>query len=174
VLQTFTPLQGQKLDACLKALKFALKNDRTKALLDSLERQKQTFELALLTLSMYSHCHLRSLIDRDLQIDEVDASVKERMIAQNERDENQAFRQCDITPSRTVTEGVVVQRTKEIMEWLHLGSFSERHRYIVSQRVENTGQWFLDAPEFKEWLDGNERRLLYCPGIGSTSSCSNC
>jgi len=63
--------------------------------------------------------------------------------------------------------GVVVQRTKDILEWLHRGSFSERHRYIVSQRVGNTGKWLVETPEFKEWLDGPESKLLYCPGIGT-------
>ena len=54
MLKDFAPREGQKLETCLKALKFALKNDGTKAILDRLERQKQTFDLALLTLSTYS------------------------------------------------------------------------------------------------------------------------
>jgi len=51
-LLQFAQRPGQKFEACLKAIKFALKSDKLKGLLDRLERQKQTFELALETLAM--------------------------------------------------------------------------------------------------------------------------
>jgi hypothetical protein len=51
-LLKFAHRPGEKLEACLKAIKFALSNDKLKVLLDRLERQKHSFELALQTLSM--------------------------------------------------------------------------------------------------------------------------
>ena len=54
LLIQFVPRQDQKVEACLKAVKGVLKKGDMKAFLGRLEGQKKTFELALLTLSMYS------------------------------------------------------------------------------------------------------------------------
>ncbi|KAI0112045.1 hypothetical protein GGR51DRAFT_53829 [Nemania sp. FL0031] len=42
-------------------------------------------------------------------------------------------------------------------------SFSEKQNEIFSQRQPGTGQWFLNSPEFKEWISA-PGATLWCPG----------
>jgi len=58
-LLKFTPRENQKLEEFFKAVKYVLKKEETKTLLDRLERQKQTFQLALFALSTYSELEMR-------------------------------------------------------------------------------------------------------------------
>jgi len=50
------------------------------------------------------------------------------------------------------------------MEWLSPIDFPAQQHDIITQRQEGTGQWFLDSPEFKRWLQGSDK-TLFCPGI---------
>ena len=50
------------------------------------------------------------------------------------------------------------------MQWLSPTDFPAQQHDIISRRQEGTGQWFLDCPQFKEWLQGFNR-ILFCPGI---------
>jgi len=51
-----------------------------------------------------------------------------------------------------------------MLTWLSQSDYSVQQRGIISQRQEGTGQWFLDSPQFKQWLDGPDM-TLFCPGI---------
>lgn len=57
-----------------------------------------------------------------------------------------------------------LQQHNTIMQWLSLTDFPAQKKDIISRRQEDTGQWFLDAPEFKRWLQGSDK-TLFCPGI---------
>jgi len=50
------------------------------------------------------------------------------------------------------------------MDWLSPTDFPAQQRDIITRRQEGTGQWFLDTPEFKRWLQGSDK-TLFCPGI---------
>src|SRR6266704_3252811 len=50
------------------------------------------------------------------------------------------------------------------MEWLSPTDFPALQHDIITRRQEGTGQWFLDTPEFKRWLQGSDK-TLFCPGI---------
>jgi len=50
------------------------------------------------------------------------------------------------------------------MEWLSPADFPAQQHDIITRRQEGTGQWFLDTPEFKRWLEGSDK-TLFCPGI---------
>jgi hypothetical protein len=50
------------------------------------------------------------------------------------------------------------------MQWLSPTDFPAQQHDIVSRREEGTGQWFLDSPQFKRWLQGSDK-TLFCPGI---------
>ena len=52
-----------------------------------------------------------------------------------------------------------------MLEWLLPGSFTEKQDALVAVRVERTGEWFLQAEEFQEWVNGSECTLLFCSGI---------
>ena len=57
-----------------------------------------------------------------------------------------------------------LHRHDAIMQWLSPTDFPAQQHDIISRRQEGTGQWFLDAPEFKRWLQGSDE-TLFCPGI---------
>jgi hypothetical protein len=50
------------------------------------------------------------------------------------------------------------------MKWLSPTDFPSQKNDIITRRQEGTGQWFLDSPEFKRWLEGSDK-TLFCPGI---------
>lgn len=52
-----------------------------------------------------------------------------------------------------------------VLNWLSLLTFKDRHHAIRSLRQPDTGGWFFETEEFKEWLEGNKNSALWCPGI---------
>jgi hypothetical protein len=46
------------------------------------------------------------------------------------------------------------------MEWLSPTDFPAQQRDIIIRRQEGTGQWFVDSPEFKRWLQGSDKDAL--------------
>jgi len=67
-----------------------------------------------------------------------------------------------VTKSIRNTQGL--QQHHAIMEWLSPTDFPAQQHDIISRRQEGTGQWFVDSPEFKTWLQGSDK-TLFCPGI---------
>jgi len=57
-----------------------------------------------------------------------------------------------------------LQQHDAIIEWLSRMDFPAQQQDIISRRQEGTGQWFLDSPEFKRWMQGSNK-TLFCPGI---------
>lgn len=40
-----------------------------------------------------------------------------------------------------------------------------KHRIIKKPRIEGTGRWMLDSPEFEAWLFDPRSSCLWCYGI---------
>lgn len=63
-----------------------------------------------------------------------------------------------------------VQREQErqehqlLVEWISSAKHSSQQSDFIARRQPGTGQWFLDSPEFNNWLDGPSH-TLFCPGI---------
>lgn len=57
-----------------------------------------------------------------------------------------------------------LQRHRLIIDWLSSDDFPAQHADFVARRQADTGLWFLDSPEFTEWVHGASR-TLFCPGI---------
>jgi len=57
-----------------------------------------------------------------------------------------------------------LQQHDTIMQWLSPTDFPAQQHDIITRRQEATGQWFLDASEFRRWLQGSNK-TLFCPGI---------
>ncbi|KAF2179090.1 hypothetical protein K469DRAFT_322187 [Zopfia rhizophila CBS 207.26] len=57
-----------------------------------------------------------------------------------------------------------------MMQWLSSADFSVQQHDIITRRQEGTGQWFVDTPKFKWWLQGFDKTLfcLGIPGAGKT------
>lgn len=53
---------------------------------------------------------------------------------------------------------------KRLMEWISSTDFPAQQSDFIARRQEGTGQWFLDASKFTDWLDGRNK-TLFCPGI---------
>ncbi|OBT62890.1 hypothetical protein VE03_07604 [Pseudogymnoascus sp. 23342-1-I1] len=50
------------------------------------------------------------------------------------------------------------------MDWLSSTNFPAQQSDIISKRQEGTGKWFLESPEFTNFLQG-AKQTLFCPGI---------
>lgn len=77
----------------------------------------------------------------------------------------------DIIKTVQKTLSMTVQNERrQIREMMHTMvnffapvSFSEKQNEIFSQRQPGTGQWFIDSPNFQEWLS-TPGATLWCPG----------
>ncbi|KAH4217774.1 hypothetical protein HBH70_194640 [Parastagonospora nodorum] len=62
------------------------------------------------------------------------------------------------------------QRHHLIMDWLSSADFSAQQSDFIARRQEETGFWFLESPEFTDWVSGTSQ-TLFChgiPGAGKT------
>jgi Cdc6-like AAA superfamily ATPase len=53
---------------------------------------------------------------------------------------------------------------KELTAWISPTNFPADHSDLLGRRQEGTGQWFLEAPKFKQWLS-RPNETLFCPGM---------
>jgi hypothetical protein len=51
-----------------------------------------------------------------------------------------------------------------ILKWISSTDFPAQQSDMIDQRQKETGQWFLDAPEFNNWIHGS-KQTLFCPGM---------
>ncbi|KAK3394931.1 nucleoside phosphorylase domain-containing protein [Podospora didyma] len=56
------------------------------------------------------------------------------------------------------------QELQGILDWLAPIDYASQQSDFIHQRQEGTGQWLLDSPEFKTWLN-TSGQTLFCPGI---------
>lgn len=65
------------------------------------------------------------------------------------------------------------EENKKVLAWLSSLSFEDTHRAVLTKRHPNTGQWFLDKDEFKQWRDSqsNVTSALWCPGMRMLKLC---
>ncbi|KAF1811509.1 ankyrin [Eremomyces bilateralis CBS 781.70] len=78
------------------------------------------------------------------------------------------FLQADIVTIRDTQslqwDAQKLQQRQTMLDWLSPTDFPAQQHDIISRRQEDTGQWFIDSPEFQEWSQG-ANRTLFCPGI---------
>lgn len=55
------------------------------------------------------------------------------------------------------------KQTQELLTWLSTLDFKPRQSDVLGKRLEGTGKWFLEHPQFRRWMDGDIARL-WCPG----------
>ena len=56
------------------------------------------------------------------------------------------------------------QEDLEILDWLTPIDYTNQQCDLINRRQRGTGQWLLDSPEFKTWMD-TKKQTLFCPGI---------
>jgi hypothetical protein len=52
----------------------------------------------------------------------------------------------------------------DILEWLSTHNFQGRYYTLRKKRVENTGDWLLQKPEFVNWVQNESDPVLCCQG----------
>ncbi|KAL9091478.1 MAG: hypothetical protein Q9165_004864 [Trypethelium subeluteriae] len=59
------------------------------------------------------------------------------------------------------------QRHQAIVDFIAPYDFATKHGSVLSQWQTGTGQWFLDAREYQDWIKSKPRKgnTLWCPGI---------
>ncbi|KAL8812638.1 MAG: hypothetical protein Q9200_000866 [Gallowayella weberi] len=57
-----------------------------------------------------------------------------------------------------------VEKRRGILAWFSPLNFSKTQQDVFARREDGTGQWFLDSPNFQDWVSGSTRTLC-CPGI---------
>ena len=55
------------------------------------------------------------------------------------------------------------QEGHDIVNWLSPLNFWLKQNDTFERRQEGTGEWLLEHPEFRKWIEG-ENRALWCPG----------
>ena len=55
------------------------------------------------------------------------------------------------------------KQTQELLAWLSTLDFKPKQSDILSKRLEGTGKWFLEDPQFRQWMD-EDITTLWCPG----------
>lgn len=56
------------------------------------------------------------------------------------------------------------QDRQKILDGLTDVNYGPKQSDLICRRQDGTGQWLLDAPEFKTWVENNNQ-TLFCPGI---------
>ena len=67
-------------------------------------------------------------------------------------------------------------RRSQLLTWLSPLEPKLRHQDIQERRVDNVGEWLMQAKEFRSWRDWNDEgegdsAVLFCygdPGVGKT------
>ncbi|KAH6853293.1 nucleoside phosphorylase domain-containing protein [Chaetomium sp. MPI-CAGE-AT-0009] len=55
---------------------------------------------------------------------------------------------------------------REVLDWLTPVDYGPQYSDYFKRRQPGTGQWLLDTPEFRQWVEGRKQpETLFCPGI---------
>jgi len=146
----FTETEIQKLLAAVEREKslllLALENDSRKLLVEirsrSAENSRQLSELIALTGEIFEH--------NEAKLSHLTGLVEQLHGRQDDRD---AAHDRDL-----------------VLDWLSSIDFAIQHDDIRTRRQPGTGKWFLDQPQFQNWMRG-ESPVLFChgvPGAGKT------
>jgi ankyrin repeat domain-containing protein 50 len=50
-----------------------------------------------------------------------------------------------------------------VLNWISKLNYWSYQIDLFDKAEERTGEWFLNAPEFENWIEG-KNRILWCPG----------
>ncbi|KIM99237.1 hypothetical protein OIDMADRAFT_43209 [Oidiodendron maius Zn] len=110
---------------------------------------------------------LKSLVNIALEMDHLKLSLaikEDTLIVRNTLPLLQAHVVAIQDTQNLQWDALKLQERHAIIEWLSPTDFPAQQHDIITRRHEGTGQWFLDSPEFKRWLQGSDK-TLFCPGI---------
>ena len=140
------------------ALMWKFKKEHVASILGRMERLKTLVQVAL------QNDHLSVIVCTIYAFDVADHSSKL----------SQAIKDCgDLTHDNTEAikndtsfirhENDLAKHSK-LLAWLSATEFPAQQSDFIGSRQEGTGLWFLDALQFRQWLD-EQSGTLFCPGI---------
>jgi hypothetical protein len=153
-------------------LKWPFKEKEVGRIVDAIERDKSLLELAL---TNDSRMLIQSIKKHARENDKQLALLIETIRDFSLDNEEQIFQLKDdllhITYLQTkISHGQDEQERNAILDWLSPVDYAPQQSDFISRRQPKTGQWFLDSPEYNNWLQ-TTNSVLYChgmPGAGKT------
>ncbi|KPM37848.1 hypothetical protein AK830_g8693 [Neonectria ditissima] len=143
----------------------------------SIEREKSLLELALANNSRKLIQEIKRTSDENkkhlinlIQLTKESSEERERQFSQlrdgmleshsNLHDGLNGLRRCE-------NDRMTLEKRMAIIDWLTPIDYASEQSDFISRRESGTGQWFLDSPEFKTWIE-TKNQTLFCPGIPGT------
>ena len=65
----------------------------------------------------------------------------------------------------------LVKRRGEILRWLSQIEYEKHHKQAKSGLLDNTGEWLLEAEEFRHWRSSSSSGILWLRGLGKLPGC---
>ncbi|OAL26569.1 hypothetical protein AYO22_04180 [Fonsecaea multimorphosa] len=168
VLKTrLEPKGGPKL---LTSLRWPFQRKEVEKIIDSIEREKALLGLALVNderrliqdlkkSSKENTCQIREL----LEVVKESSQASENRLAELENGLARIeLLQAGLNDGQDRREASEEHRT--VLDWLTPLNYASQQSDFISRRQPGTGQWLLDATEFKTWVE-TDKQILFCPGI---------
>jgi len=175
------PVSGMK--KATKAVHWPLRKEDVKELLDTIERYKTLFILAL----QNDHIGLSQAIREKLErvqdgVQEAAKSLSDLKRKQKDHVGISEATRADVVRVNSGVEEAIegiahrhqaqevrdnltqTQESQTVLNWLSPLDFCSKQNDVFSRRQEGTGEWFLDHHSFKDWIEGRGE-TLWCPGI---------
>ena len=191
------PKEGNRLVRTMDKLVWPFKEETIRQLMENLRRFRSTFEFAvtirgcriLSKASSDAEESLKQMLDLSNKTQDMleqqglateQLASQSRMLetvilslplldgtAEELREISESMRQSEQREQRKMMG--------EILDWLAPVETFHKHRDLQAKRSHGTGQWFLNKPEFRQWLEDDSLHDLLClggPGVGKSILCS--
>lgn len=68
----------------------------------------------------------------------------------------------------------IARKRQEALEWFYPAAYDTKHLETINRRQEGTGSWFLNSPEFQEFIDPKKPNpsQLWAHGNGKRNNLS--
>ena len=151
-------------NACLEELEQQLSSSKeSNKIKHAFMSAKWPFKKAKVAEILEKAERLKSLIQVALQMDQFELSQgTDSRLSHVERTMTDVERH-----TAQLADDHTSKQTKDMACWLSKDDHSLQHTDFISKRQAETGQWFLNSSEFKQWKQGRQH-TLYCPGNPGT------
>ncbi|KAK5056122.1 hypothetical protein LTR84_012675 [Exophiala bonariae] len=192
------PSDGGKVARALDKLKWPFEQREVMSMTENLRRFAQTFQFAftiegcnlLSKTSEDASKGLQQMLETSNKISELsvqmglsaDESSKraaqlEQIIALVPLLNSTAANVNELTHAARLSElREQERRTSDILDWLAPVAALHKHRDLQLKRTPGTSKWFLESPEFSNWIDSSSAdHDFLCiggPGVGKSVLCS--
>lgn len=68
---------------------------------------------------------------------------------------------------------ILGEKRRNILRWISTSEDEKHHRQANENMLENTGQWLLNKPQFREWQCASASGILWLHGIRKLSCALN-